>query len=332
VVLQLEELWKQVFRRDSIRDDADFFALGGDSLTALELAAETERIFGRAVSIPEFLREPTLAGMARVIQSRSREHPLRSLVAFQTTGRKPPLFVVHGMGGGVVQMRDLARGFDQERPVFALQARGLDGRTPPRRSVEAMAEAYLAEIRAERPAGPYLLAGYSLGGAIAYEMAQQLVAAGERVGGLVLIDTAAPLGLPWRDRWSGRRLLARIALRRLRLSLSGGGRGEYRRSLNRLTLAHLRAFKRYRPLPFPGRVHMIASRQGVAAAASPDHEIAVRIEGHLAKQRAQWGRVARGGLEIHEVAGHHLELLRYPVLEQVIVRLRAILDGAPTGS
>ena len=116
----------------------------------------------------------------------------RSLVEITRGGNRPPLFCVHGAGGNVLNFRDLSWGLHHDQPFFALQARGVDGTTSPHRSIEEMARAYVEEIRALRPHGPYLLAGYSGGGVVAFEMAQQLKALGEEVPLLVFFDTYHP--------------------------------------------------------------------------------------------------------------------------------------------
>src|SRR5689334_20546408 len=85
-----------------------------------------------------------------------------------------------------------------DQPFYGLQASGTDGTSPPHRTIEEMADAYIAEIRTLQPAGPYLLAGYSGGGIVAFEMAHRLTALGEKVGLLAFIDTFHP-HIPDRD-------------------------------------------------------------------------------------------------------------------------------------
>ena len=117
---------------------------------------------------------------AAEVKSSSVSTAPRSLVEITRGGNRPPLFCVHGAGGNVLNFRDLSWGLHHDQPFFALQARGVDGTTRPHRSIEEMARAYVEEIRALRPRGPYFLAGYSGGGVVAFEMAQQLKALGRR--------------------------------------------------------------------------------------------------------------------------------------------------------
>ena len=114
------------------------------------------------------------------------------LVSIAKGGNRPALFCVHGAGGNVLNFRDISRVLHKEQPFFGLQARGIDGTNRPHATIEAMAEAYLEEIRAQQPHGPYLLAGYSGGGVVAFEMARQLTDQGQDVPLVVFFDTYHP--------------------------------------------------------------------------------------------------------------------------------------------
>jgi thioesterase domain-containing protein len=103
-----------------------------------------------------------------------------------------PLYLIHGIGGDVIELFTLGRKIRHDGPIYALAASGLDGLSEPLDSVEAMASRYVAAIRTQQPTGPYQLCGYSFGGLVGFEMAQQLQRAGERVAPLVLLDT--PVG------------------------------------------------------------------------------------------------------------------------------------------
>jgi thioesterase domain-containing protein len=110
-------------------------------------------------------------------------------VPIQTRGDRPPLFLVHGAGGNVLLYQALAKQLEPDYPLYGLQSQGLDGRSTPLTTIEEMAEYYLREIREVQARGPYLLGGYCLGGTVAYEMAQRLVARGEKVVMVAMLDT-----------------------------------------------------------------------------------------------------------------------------------------------
>ena len=94
-----------------------------------------------------------------------------SLVPLRTDGDDTALFCFHGLGGHVASFLPLTNGLRKARPVYGLQAQGLGANQQPHDRIEAMAGYYLQEIQRVQPRGPYLLAGWSLGGLIALEAA-----------------------------------------------------------------------------------------------------------------------------------------------------------------
>jgi thioesterase domain-containing protein len=118
--------------------------------------------------------------------------PWSPLVAMKPSGSRAPFFCVHALFGSVFPYHQLALHLGKEQPFFGLQARGLDGAQPPIENLEEMASTYLAAVRTVQPTGPYHLGGYSFGGLVAFEMAQQLVKQGERVAVLAMLGTGAP--------------------------------------------------------------------------------------------------------------------------------------------
>ena len=111
-----------------------------------------------------------------------------ALVALQPNGRRAPLFCVHPAGGSVACYRALAEALGEDQPLYGLQAPALAGADLRLTSFEAMAAFYIAALRRRQPRGPYRLLGWSQGGTIAFEIARQLVQAGERVALLALVD------------------------------------------------------------------------------------------------------------------------------------------------
>jgi thioesterase domain-containing protein len=112
-------------------------------------------------------------------------------VPLQPEGQEPPLFLLPGAIGSVLYLRHLAAALGPDRPVLALPSPGLDGR-PPLASVSALAAHHLRALRRQQPRGPYMLAGHSSGGRVAFELARQLEEQGESVACLVILDTSAP--------------------------------------------------------------------------------------------------------------------------------------------
>ncbi|MFD2420911.1 amino acid adenylation domain-containing protein [Amycolatopsis pigmentata] len=169
----------------SVHDD--FFAAGGTSLTAMRLIVMIEKHFGVHLPLAAFVTAPTVAELARRI--RSGAPAFDPLVPIRPDGERPPLFLVHPLGGNVVCYLRLARHLPEDQPLYALQAPGITPGTEPASTVEEMAAAYLAAIRRVRPRGPYAIGGWSFGGFVAFEIARQLRLAGDEVANLIVIDS-----------------------------------------------------------------------------------------------------------------------------------------------
>ncbi|MBV9330104.1 MAG: alpha/beta fold hydrolase, partial [Alphaproteobacteria bacterium] len=204
LVEKLCHLWAKILQAQEVGPDSDFFELGGDSLTAITLLIEIEREFGIRLPVTVIYDAPTVAQQAELICSDAT--PEFSPLVQLKPGAGRPLFIVHGFGGTVFELAPLGRQIAWKGPVYAIQARGIDGREPPLTSVEQMASLYLSAVKEVQPQGPYLLAGYSFGGLIAFEMARLARAANDKVGLLLLIDSYPhPAHWPSRARRDQRR-------------------------------------------------------------------------------------------------------------------------------
>jgi thioesterase domain-containing protein len=171
----------------------DFFALGGDSLFVLRLTDRLQTELGQEVPTGAAFRGLTIAQMARALARMPEPETASPLVPLQPSGSKPPLFFVHPAAGVVFPYFELARQLGPDQPFYGLQALGLDGESEPDLRVEDMARRYAEAMRSVQPRGPYFIGGHSFGCLVAFEMAQQLTAAGEEIGLLALIDEPAPL-------------------------------------------------------------------------------------------------------------------------------------------
>ncbi|HSF40925.1 MAG TPA: amino acid adenylation domain-containing protein [Thermoanaerobaculia bacterium] len=282
--------------------------------------------------------------------------PWSPLVPIQPLGTRTPLFCVHALGGEVLTYYRLARELGTGQPVYGLQARPLEEHAEaPQAMIEEMAAGYLEAVRSLQPAGPYLLAGYSFGGVVAFEMARQLTLAGEEVALLALLDTTVPPGNEAAEidtaavvadmvrhfaREQGRTVeIDADALRDLPLDdqLAQGleilgseeplGPGFDIPLLRGLALgwsARTTAAERYRASSYPGRITLLR-----ASLVDP----AVLRE--LPPERRQifedptlgWGTVA-GSVEVHAVPGGHLTILDAPHVETLAGILGACITRA----
>ena len=188
--VELAALWGRIFDREVGVDD-DFFALGGHSLLAVSLFAEIESRHGRTLPLATLFEAPTIRALARVLEQADWRLQWTSLVPIKPDGARPPVFCVAALGDEIIQFGELAELLHPEQPFYGLQ-QGLDRSDEIRTTIPEIAAHYIREIRAVQPHGPHVIAGYCFGGLIAYEMAQQLEAAGEPVAALVMIEAEYP--------------------------------------------------------------------------------------------------------------------------------------------
>jgi len=191
-------VWQDVLLAPLGGPHDDFFDAGGDSLTAITFAMELERELGLELSPTLIYETPSFSGFCDVLRAcRAPRHA--PLVLLKAGAGSPPVFVIHGIGGNVVEILPTARRMAYPGPVIGIRARGLARGEMPHSSVEAMAADYLREIKARQPNGPYCLCGYSFGGLVAFEIARQLSESGNEIGFVGLFDTLmSPLRWPLR--------------------------------------------------------------------------------------------------------------------------------------
>jgi len=214
-------LWQEVLRRDRVGIHDNFFNIGGHSLLAVQVISRINSAFAIEIPLDALFVAPTVARMAEYIAAlNGHERPQSSpvLVSIQPQGSRAPLFFVHPVGGQVICYAELSQELGLEQPFYGLQSPPANFFPESDISIEQMATLYNREIRSVQPVGPYLLSGWSMGGLVAWEMAQQLMKEGETIRLLALMDTTPPFGyLEADDRDDEISMLARFALDMSRL-------------------------------------------------------------------------------------------------------------------
>jgi len=187
--MQVAESFAEVLNLPRVGLNDNFFDLGGHSLLILSLVSAIRERLNIELPVPILFQANTTAAISEFIRNQDSSLSSGPLVGIKTTGSKNPLFLVHAVGGEAVSYTSLAQHFDSERPLYAFEARGLQPNEPPIEEMKDLAAHYVQALRKKQPTGPYLLGGWSLGGAIALEMACQLQQAGETISRLVMLDT-----------------------------------------------------------------------------------------------------------------------------------------------
>jgi amino acid adenylation domain-containing protein len=338
--LQLAHIWEEVLgvRPVGVRDN--FFELGGHSLLAVRLFALIEKRLGKKLPLTAVFQGATVEHLAGVLRQQATHGPQSSLVPIQPDGSKRPLFLVHPAGGHVFPYIHLAQFLGPDQPCYGLQARGLEDGQDPHTRIEDMAAWYIQALQTVQPTGPYFLGGWSMGGVVAFEMAQQLHAQGQRVALLALFDGRIPTpdetfpeddaeAIMLVERYFGISFDPMEALSELpkdqqlafmlEQAKSAGlvpaelDVSQARRFVD-LLRSDLRATQNYGLHLYPGRITFFKASE-TPAGTSPDPTLG-------------WNKWASGGVEVHVVPGNHANLMYEPHVEVLAEKLTACLNQA----
>jgi acetoacetyl-CoA synthetase len=184
---RLQALWCEELDLDHVGLDDHFLEIGGNSLQAAVIMVRLEQMTGRNLPLATLLQAPTVRALTAAVRALERAAPPSPLVTLRE-GYGPPLILVHGLSGTVMECGALVEALRTRRPVLGLHAQGLDGEAAPHERVEAMAAHYVETLRRARPGERYALCGFSFGGLVALEMARLLAFGGERVDLLCLLE------------------------------------------------------------------------------------------------------------------------------------------------
>ncbi len=338
--IQLANLWEEVLGIRPVGVTDNFFELGGHSLAAVRLFALIEKRLGKKVPLATVFQGATVEHLANILQRPTEAAPHSSLVAIQPAGSRRPLFLIHPAGGHVFPYAHLARHLGSDQPCYGLQARGLEEGQEPHSRIEDMAAYYIEALRTVQPTGPYLLGGWSMGGIVALEMAQQFHAQGQRVALLALLDTRIPtddeeiddedfearllvdfvryfgLSLDPRDalaRLPKHELLARVLEHAKRAGLMPSDiEVSHAEPFIELCKADFRATRNYVLHRYPGQITLFKAGQELTAT-SHDPTLG-------------WSEWAAGGVDSYVVPGNHATMVYEPHVEVLAEKLRACLN------
>ena len=350
----IADIWQKFLGIEQVGIHDDFFDLGGDSLIAVKLITELREIVQVELSPHNLLLEaPTIDRLAEsirqiqandiAIQASKPTLPF-SLVEIQAGNKlKQPLFLVHTAGGHVYIYRDLAHCLGPERPVYGLQqaklAENVDSMNLNR--VEEMAAHYIKVLRFRQPEGPYCLGGASFGGTVAFEMAQQLHAMGEKVALLTLMDTVSDgqnifqfednaailaylLNVGEGVAVSADELRQLSYQEQLKYFLAQHGNiadqlpsnVALERTIDQmvhLVKLNLQAMSGYKPQTYSGRI--IFFRAGEQDAFNASHS------------ERGWDDLAVEGIEVYEVPGNHITMTSLPHVKVIADKLKTYLEN-----
>jgi oxalate---CoA ligase len=337
----LADWWQELLGMDQVGLDDDFFELGGHSLLVVRLFSKINKTYGINIGLSTFFEAGTIRTLARLIRdgcAKTTGQPLssRAVVPIRASGTRPPLYVTSGLDGHVLGFHRMALYLGEDQPVFGLVPRIPDGAEPYHATVEEMAAYYVKAIRKHQPEGPYRVAGHSFGGIVAFEVAQQIMALGGVVDFLGLFDTIerqyvkeVKRSLRFRDRVSSVAFAFRLAI------AERDPFGPVRRRLNRMTSKAISSISPNlgspqwqaktsikdmniysceinRPSVYPGRLTLFRSTTRQVQDGNDEF--------------LGWGRLAAGGVEVHDVPSTHFNMIDEPAVGILSEILQECLD------
>jgi thioesterase domain-containing protein len=344
--MQLVQIWENVLNVYPVGVRDCFFERGGHSLLAVRLMTLIQQQFGKYLPLASLFQNSTIEHQASLLLQQTDSQPFSPLVAIQPAGSQPPFFCVHPVGGNVLCYFDLARHLGKEQPFYGLQSPGLNGEQEPKTSIEDMAAHYIEALQAIQPSGPYYLGGWSLGGIVAFEMAQQLHFRGEKVAFLALIDSYTPAAINWYEEMNEASLLVHLARdmgglfgKELPLSVDELQQFPPEEQLNyilkraktlnilppevsleqmhhlmRVFQANREAMLSYIPQPYPGKIALFSASE---------KPLQVKLD-----PTQGWDELATHGLlDIQPIPGEHYAILRAPHVQLLAQQLATNLKA-----
>jgi len=338
VELRLSQIWADLLDLAWVPVNADFFQVGGSSLSAIRLLARIEQQMGVRIPLAQLFQGAHIESLASIVRQGRAPAAESCVVPIQAHGHKTPFFCVHPVGGTVVCYAELARAMGADRPFYAFQHPAFGaGRSSA--SIEQLAAMYVDAMIEIQPAGPYQIGGWSMGGVVAYEMAQQAAARGLDVSRLVLFDTSAPVaGAASRDRRTAMddaellvAFLANLPLsveelrqvdpdarmekvlevaRARRAVVPDFTLDEAQRRFE-IAKANLAAAHHYTARTYGGSLTLLTVGDESGTTRQPDRG---------------WGALIAGEVDVHPAPGQHHNMMYSPYVLAIAERLRTCLD------
>lgn len=351
---QLLQIWEEKLQVRPILITDNFFELGGHSILAVSLMAQISKQLGIDLPLATLFDHRTIAELAVIVRQQTYTPDAPILVAIQPEGTKLPFFCIHPAGGTVFCYTHLARHLGPDQPFYGLQIPEFLEEDEIYLRVEEMAARYIAEMQTVQPQGPYSLGGWSSGGVMAFEIAQQLRRRNQEVGLLALLDTVIPHGHLHPEAQTEKLDTSDVAIvqevtarkgspvkeglftlspeEQLSYVLEEGKKAnfvpadtglEQFRRLRRIHLMNLHSMTTYIPEIYPGQIDMFRAiepmRSGKSGEGPAVHPVGWSLTGG-------WEALTTKGVVVHKIPGNHKQMMNEPNVQAVATALANCLE------
>ncbi len=341
ITAQVSAIWMRAVERTDITEHQDFYAFGGNHFLAPVMINSINQELGTDLKVTDLEHARTITNLSELIYIKQNRVDTSTVVPLRNVhGSRPPLFLIHGIGGNVLGFYSLAKQLEEDQPVYGVQAQALLTDREAVLKLEEMAAQYVRDMRAVCPEGPFHLLGFSFGGLVAYEIAQQLSIQGVTIGLLGMLDTRQPERMrrsiakgsvahrTWlrlkmiylhtarrngRLRYLWRRLKERRQRMRYMLAAKRGVSTISSTVRNVLEINSV-AGTSYKVRPYPGRVVLFRAMDNPL-----ERDLPLDLD---------WSRFASEGVTIHSLPGDHGQILHTPGLGVLASQLTAALHEA----
>ncbi|GAB3031697.1 hypothetical protein GCM10027052_05510 [Parafrigoribacterium mesophilum] len=321
----IASICERVLGVSDIGPHEDLIQLGADSLAVEELVSALDTDANRTITSADFLQNPTVAALAALPRHAPSNLQRGVMIELAKGGDAAPLFVIAGASGLGIQFRELAQLIAADRPVYGLQAPGLEWGLLPETSIARISKRYIKAMQSVQPHGPYLVAGFSLGGIIAYDVVRRLRSAGHSVALLALLDVVDSTAL-----------VSQVEMQRIMPSAPSAAdqarASRLRQTLRRLAwqrwpyLGFWRAFRKDRFVAYWRLGETISARYRIFPMTQDDTRIIDVVATEVDSPRVDWARHITPPPTQATVAGDHLTMLRAPFVNELAAVLLPAME------
>jgi len=329
IEIQLAAIWKAVLKVDVVHLEDNFFEIGGDSIRSIQVIAKAQKE-GLKLTPNHLFEYQNLRELAQFLeQPNTASNNWSSVATINSGGNKTPLFCIHSGAAHVFFYRNLSKHLGSQQPVYALQPKGLDGQEVQHDTIEAMATFYIEELKKVQMKGPYAILGTCFSNAVGIEMAHQLKAAGDELELLLFIDSA-PAHLQSSLVRGEKKTVQRFS----KMLKSGDWKSIQKKLKHRLIYLNRNLFTRFKneqQQNLQGTINNLNLLYKRYTWQDIDEKVVLIRSSEFANQAekdyhvSQWQKLAKKGLEVHVVEGHHLTLFEEPEVQGLAKKIGELL-------